>query len=78
MSTSTTTIRVPVETRDRLAARARERGLSMSALLTELAARAEYEAIFRGEREATRAEATLQAVNDENREWDSTTGDGLA
>ncbi|WP_204806485.1 antitoxin [Mycobacterium riyadhense] len=78
MSTPTTTIRVPVRTRDRLAAQARERGVSIAALLTELATRAEQEAIFRAERDATRAEAALQAVRDENRDWDSTVDDGLA
>lgn len=77
MSTPTTTIRVPVQTRDRLAAQARERGVSIAALLTELATRAEREAIFRAERDATRAEAALQAVRDENRDWDTTVGDGL-
>ena len=77
MSTSTTTIRVPVQTRDRLAAQARERGVSIAALLTELATRAEREAIFRAERETTRAEAALQAGRDENRDWDTTVGDGL-
>jgi post-segregation antitoxin (ccd killing protein) len=77
MSTSTTTIRVPVQTRDRLAAQARERGVSIGALLTELATRAEREAIFRAERDATRAEAALQAVRDENHDWDTTVGDGL-
>jgi post-segregation antitoxin (ccd killing protein) len=77
VSTSTTTIRVPVQTRDRLAAQARERGVSIAALLTELATRAEHEAIFRAERDATRAEAALQAVHDENRDWDTTVGDGI-
>jgi hypothetical protein len=78
MPTPTTTIRVPVQTRDRLAVQARERGVSVAALLTELATRAEREAIFRAERDATRAEAALQAVRDENRDWDTTLGDGLA
>jgi post-segregation antitoxin (ccd killing protein) len=78
MSTRTTTIRVPVDTRDRLAAQARARGISTAALLTELAAHAERQAIFRAEREATRAEAALHAVGDENRDWDTTVGDGLA
>ncbi|WP_343574399.1 antitoxin [Mycobacterium sp.] len=77
MSTSTTTIRVPVQTRDRLAAQARERGVSIAALLTELATRTEHEAIFRAERDATRAEAALQAVREENRDWDTTGDDGL-
>lgn len=78
MSTPTTTIRISVHTRDRLAAQARERGISISALLAELAARVEREAIFRAEREATRAEATTQAVRDEYRDWDTTVSDGLA
>lgn len=78
MSTSTTTIRVPVRTRDQLAAQARERGVSIAAHLGELAARAEREAIFLAEREATRAEAALRPIRDENRDWDTTAGDGLA
>lgn len=77
MSTPTTTIRVPVQTRDRLAAQARERGVSIATLLTELATRAEHEAIFRAERDATRAEAALRAARDENRDWDATVSDGL-
>lgn len=78
MSTSTTTIRVPVDTRDRLAAQARKQGVSIAALLTELSTRIEREAIFRAERDSTRAEAAMQTVRDENRDWDATTGDGLA
>jgi post-segregation antitoxin (ccd killing protein) len=78
MSTPTTTIRVPIQTRDRLAAQARERGVSIAALLTELATRAEHEAIFRAERDATRAEATAHAVHDEERDWDHTVDDGIA
>ncbi|MGB3896262.1 MAG: antitoxin [Mycolicibacter sinensis] len=74
MSTPTTTIRVPVQTRDRLAAQARERGVSMAVLLAELAAGAEREAAFRAERDATRAEAALPDLRD----WDATVGDGLA
>jgi hypothetical protein len=78
MSTNTTTIRVPVQTRDRLAAQARERGISIAAFLTELASRAEREAIFRAERDATRAEATIAAVRGEDRDWDDVVADGLA
>jgi hypothetical protein len=78
MSTPTTTIRVPVQTRDRLAAQARERGISIAAFLTELASRAEREAIFRAERDATRAEATIAAVRGEDRDWDDVVADGLA
>jgi post-segregation antitoxin (ccd killing protein) len=78
MSTQTTTIRVPVQTRDRLAAQARQRGISIAAFLTELASRAEREAIFRAERDATRAEATVAAVRGEDRDWDDVVADGLA
>ncbi|BBX74916.1 antitoxin [Mycobacterium shinjukuense] len=78
MSTRTATIRVPVQTRDRLATQARERGVSIAALLTELASRAEHEAIFRAERDATRTEATVDAVHDEERDWDQTADDGIA
>ena len=78
MSTRTTTIRIPVQTRDRLAAQARERGVSIAAFLTELASRAEREAIFRAERDATRAEATVDALRDEDRDWDDIVADGLA
>jgi hypothetical protein len=78
MSTPTTTIRVPVQTRDRLAAQARERGMSIAALLTELATAAEHEAMFRAERYATRADAAVQAVRDEDRDWDHTVDDGIA
>lgn len=55
--TVTATIRVPRETRDRLAARARERGVSLSSLLTEFARRAERLDALRSERQATRADA---------------------
>jgi post-segregation antitoxin (ccd killing protein) len=78
MSTPTTTIRVSVQTRDRLAAQARDRGISMSALLTELASDAERQAIFRAERDATTADAAVRAVGEEDRDWEDTVGDGLA
>jgi hypothetical protein len=78
MSTPTTTIRVTVGTRDRLAAQARQRGVSVSALLTDLAAQAERHAIFKAERDAEQAEAGDAAVRDEAREWDDATDDGIA
>jgi hypothetical protein len=77
VSTPTTTIRVPIRTRDRLAIQARERGISLAALLAELASRAEHEAFFHAERDATRADANLPAVPDEDRDWDDAVGDGL-
>jgi hypothetical protein len=52
--------------------------MSIAALLTELATRAEHEAMFRAERDATRADAAVQAVRDEDRDWDHTVDDGIA
>jgi hypothetical protein len=75
--TATTTIRVPRETRDRLAARARERGLSLSALLTEFARRAERADALLSEREATRAEAGDRDVAAEERLWEAVLDDGI-
>ncbi len=77
MSTSTTTVRVSVQTRDRLAAQARERGISISALLTELAGQVDREAMFSAEREATRAESAARAVRDEDQDWDAAAADGI-
>lgn len=78
MAIRTTTIRVPVQTRDRLAAQARERGISIAALLSELALRAQREISFRAERDATRAESTAAEVREEDRDWDDSVADGLA
>jgi hypothetical protein len=75
--TATATIRVPRETRDRLAARARERGVSLSSLLTEFARRAERADAFRSERDATRTDAASSDVAAEEREWEAVLGDGL-
>jgi hypothetical protein len=75
--TATATIRVPRETRDRLAARARERGVSLSALLTEFARRAERVDAMRSEREATRVDAADRDAAAEEREWEAVLGDGL-
>lgn len=77
MSTPTTTVRVSVQTRDRLAAQARERGISISALLAELAGRADREAMFSAERDATRAESATRAVRNEERDWADATDDGI-
>jgi post-segregation antitoxin (ccd killing protein) len=76
MATETATIRVARETRDRLAARARARGISVSALLAELARAAEREAIFRAEREATRADEADPRVIAEQRDWERALDDG--
>ncbi len=77
MATETTTVRVSLRTRDRLAAQARNRGVSISTLLEELAAGADREAIFRAEREATRAEAANPAVREEAGDWADAAADGI-
>jgi post-segregation antitoxin (ccd killing protein) len=77
MATNTTTIRVPIPTRDRLAAQARQRGISIAALLEELSDQAERQAAFEAERMATLADAEMPEVQDEDRDWDATAGDGI-
>jgi len=73
---ATATIRVPRETRDLLAARAQERGVSLSSLLTEFARRAERAVALRSEREATRIDAAGRDAAAEEREWEAVLGDG--
>jgi len=75
--TATATIRVPRETRDRLAAQAHERGVSLSSLLTEFARRAERAEALRSEREASILDAADRDVAAEEREWAAILGDGL-
>lgn len=77
MPTETATIRVPLTTRDRLARRARERGVSLASMLTEYAETLTREAIYRSEREATRADARNPDVSSEEREWETVVGDGI-
>ena len=77
MSTKTTTIRVSIPTRDRLAAQARQRGMSIADLLKELSDQAERQAAFAAERTATLADAEISAALDEDRDWEATTGDGI-
>lgn len=73
----TATIRVPRETRDRLAARAKDRGVSLSSLLTDLAERAERADAYRSEREATRADMESPEALAEYRLWEETLEDGI-
>ncbi len=77
MSTETTTIRVSIGTRDRLAAQAEERGISLAALVTELAERAERDAVFAAERDYTRAAMLNPRVVEEQRLWETASEDGL-
>jgi hypothetical protein len=78
MAVETATIRVTRETRDLLAGQARERGLSLSAMLTELARDVARDGVFRSEREAARSDAASRDALDEERAWESTLDDGLA
>src|SRR3954447_12491902 len=77
MPSDTATIRVPRQTRDRLAAWAHDRGVSLSALLTELAERAERADAYRSEREATLAEVDDPVAMAEYRLWEGTLEDGI-
>jgi predicted DNA-binding protein len=80
MASLTATIRIPKETRDRLAVLAKERGVSLSVLLTEWAqgasTEAELEEFFRSEREATRIEAENPELLVDDWLWEATPGDG--
>ncbi len=78
MAVDTATIRVTRETRDLLAEQARERGVSLSAMLTELARDVAREAVFRSEREAARVDAESREALREERAWESALGDGVA
>jgi len=74
---ATATIRVPIETRDRLALVARERGQSLSSYLSALS-REEFRAMII---ESARQEAIMDASNPtavlEYGLWDQTVGDGV-
>jgi uncharacterized protein (DUF1778 family) len=77
MATETATIRVTRETRDLLARQASERGVSLSAMLADLAHGVAREGIFRAERDATRADIGGAAVRAEDRMWEATLDDGV-
>jgi hypothetical protein len=77
MATETATIRVARATRDTLAEQARQRGLSLAALLAEVANEREIAAIWESERQATRADAESPAAMEELRRWEATLDDGV-
>lgn len=77
MATETSTIRVTRATRDLLAEQARERGMSVAALLAEIAQDRRREVIWRSEHEATRLDAQNPEAQAELREWEATLEDGL-
>jgi hypothetical protein len=77
MAAATATIRVTRDTRDLLAEQARVRGISLAALLAEMAHEREIGAIFESERQACRAEAGDSAAGEEMRLWEATLEDGI-
>ncbi len=77
MASETATIRVSRETRDVLAAQARERGQSLAAMLSEIARSGVREEVFRAERDAVRRDAERTTVEAEEREWETAAGDGV-
>ncbi|MDQ2729928.1 MAG: antitoxin [Actinomycetota bacterium] len=77
MATETSTIRVTRATRDLLAHQARERGVSVAALLAEIAEERRRQAIWRSEHEANRIDEQNAATQAELIEWEGTLEDGL-
>lgn len=77
MAPHTSTIRVLTSTRDKLAAQAHQRGILNAALLEDLAEQAERQAAFAAERKSTLADAEVAEAQDEDLDWDDTTGDGV-
>lgn len=77
MAADTTTIRVDRGTRDRLAEQARDRGVSLAALLAEIAREREIEAAFESERRARLADAENPEAVGEMRLWETTLEDGI-
>jgi len=73
----TATIRVPVETRDRLAAIAQNRGQSISGYLSALSKQEFDAAIVNAERQATEQDAANPAARAEYDLWEGTLDDGL-
>ena len=77
MASQSATIRVTRQTRDLLADQARERGVSLSAMLGKIALEAERESVFRAEKEASRVDVSEPMVEAEEREWETALGDGI-
>ncbi|MBA3286696.1 MAG: antitoxin [Acidimicrobiia bacterium] len=77
MAAQTSTIRVTRSTRDLLAEQARERGVSVAALLAEIADERRRAAVWRSEREANRIDAQNPEAQAEVCEWEATLEDGL-
>lgn len=72
---ATATIRVPVETRDRLAKVAKERGVSLARLLSEYATREHIHLIYADERRSWSDAIADPGFVAELDEWDATEPD---
>lgn len=72
---ATTTIRVPVDTRDILARLADSQGVSLSKFLAELATREHLHLIYSAERAATAADLNDPAARAEYELWDEAESD---
>ncbi len=77
MAAQTSTIRVSRATHDALAAQARARGVSLAALLAEIAEERRREAMWRSEQEATSRDMQNVDVQAELDDWDRIAGDGI-
>lgn len=77
MATRTATIRVTQETRDLFAEQAAECGLSLAALLAEIADERRRLAMWRSEREASRIDVQNPDAHREVNDWEATLEDGL-
>lgn len=77
MASETSTIRVNRQTRDLLAEQAREQGVSLAALLAQIADDRRREGLWRSEREASRLDAQNLSAQLEARDWEATLDDGF-
>lgn len=77
MAVETSIIRVPRATRDLLTEQARERGISLAAMLGEIADERRREAIWRSERDASRIDSQDPDARTEIDAWDATLQDGV-
>jgi hypothetical protein len=77
MATETATIRVARRTRDSLAEQARAEGVSLAALLADVARERETALAWRSERAASLHDAENRDVVLEERTWETALGDGL-
>lgn len=77
MASDTATIRVGRDTRDLLAEQARAQGVSLAALLAEIAHERETEMFWESERKARQLDAQDLAAAKELKLWEATLEDGI-